>query len=57
MVPVLQHLGVYGGEGRNPGSIAKQVESLGLLHCKKKVFNIPVPNWDVSYQLSLGGNN
>ncbi len=26
VVPVLQHLGVHGGEGRNPGGIAKHVE-------------------------------
>jgi hypothetical protein len=34
VVPMLQHLGVHGGEGRNPGSIAKQVESIRLLHVK-----------------------
>jgi hypothetical protein len=27
VVPMLQHLSVHGGEGRNPGSIAKHVES------------------------------
>jgi hypothetical protein len=34
VVPVLQHLGVHGGEGRNPGSIAKHVESIRLLRVK-----------------------
>jgi hypothetical protein len=28
VVPVLQHLGVHGGEGRNPGGIAKHVERI-----------------------------